>query len=326
MTKLFALATTWWAQALRPWHISAAGAACVIALVGCGTDDAAQAAITPAQVEVHSRQSVGGACDFTGTWAVKFDIPVTWSFNMGISGGSGVIEQWALVTRRMAEDGQAITEEVRPCGSSIPTYRSLAIYGGESYGVSFPDSLFDSGTLPTLMGETHLTGRAPGSSYLTAPLPITLGVNLPNAATMPWPKRTADLTPFVTDSDADGQPGVTAFAREDGDLVLPPVNTSKTHRAHRFHIALRNIIGARGHIVSCDRFEGDAVVPKISGRPAIHSTILGCELTDSSLCSRGQATLANTFQPVYQLADGSRSVMVRVADSTHCAEVRALPF
>lgn len=318
-----------------PLARQACGEICVSAilaltLVACGDEGAGSmmpqaATLETVAHEARAGQMIAAPCDFSGTWAVKFDIPVSWRFNMGISGGSGVIEQWALVTRRMTQ-GQTIEEEVRPCGSAIPTYRSLAIYGGESYGVSFPNSLFDSGDLPTLMGETTLSGRAPGDTYNTAPLPITLGVNLPHADTAPWPKRTTDLTPFVIDSDHDGQPGVTAWAREDGELMLPPVNTSKSHRAHRFHIALRNIIGARGTVVSCDRFEGEAVVPMVSGKPAIHSTILGCELTDSSLCSRGQATLANTFQPAYQLGPNSRSVMVRVADGTSCAEVRDLPF
>lgn len=265
------------------------------------------------------------SCDYAGTWAVKFETPVSWRFNMGIASGTGTIEHWAL-TRRRVVDGHTIEEEVRPCGSTIPTYRALPIYGGEQYGVALPDALFDSGILPTLKGTTWISGDAPGAMYNVSPIPLTLGVNLPHPETDLWPKRMADLTPYLIDTDADGNPGVTTFARDDGDLVLPPVNTSKSHRASRFFIALRNVIGARGKVITCDHFEGTTVVATVGGKPAMASTILGCELSDKSFCSRGQATLANTFQPVYQVSDKSRSVMVRVQDDVTCAQVRAMPF
>lgn len=303
-----------------------AGAHLILAaLLGCGDGSAPTAQATlDGGAPVHE-QALSAACDFSGTWAVKFDIPVAWRFNPGISSGSGTIEQWALVERRVLDD-HTLEEVVRPCGSAIPTYRALAIYGGEEYGVSFPDALFDSGVLPTLTGTTWIGGHSPGNVYDTRPLPLTLGVDLPQASTAHWPKRLAELTPHVVDSDEDGQPGVTAVARQDGSLVLPPVNTTKSRRATKFHIALRNVIGARGKIISCDRFEGSAVVAEVAGKPAISSTILGCELTDSSACSRAQATLANTFQPAYQVGPDSRSVMVRVQDGATCAEVRALTF
>ena len=297
----------------------------LVALWGCGDGPAQmEAAALDTSGPAHE-DALSAACDFSGTWAVKFEIPVAWRFNPGISSGSGTIEQWALVNRRVLDD-QTLEEVVRPCGSAIPTYRALSIYGGEQYGVGFPDALFDSGVLPTLTGTTWIGGQSPGHYYDTRPLPLTLGVDLPEASTAAWPKRVSELAPYIVDSDEDGQPGVTAVAREDGSLVLPPVNTTKSRRATKFHIALRNVIGARGQIVSCDRFEGSAVVAQVGGKPAISSTILGCELTDSSACSRAQATLANTFQPAYQVGEDSRSVMVRVHDEATCAQVRALTF
>lgn len=297
-------------------------------LLGCGDGSLANqepaslaSAVTP---DLHD-QALTESCDFSGTWAVKFHIPVTWRSNIGIDGGTGAIEQWALVTRR-DEDGHILEETVRPCGSVIPTYRSRGIYGGEQYGVGFPDALFDSGSLPTLAASTWLSGRAPGDSYDVPPIPLTLGIDLPSPKDFVWPKLARNLTQYLTDSDNDGQPGVTAYARDDGALVLPPVDMSKSRRARKFHIALRNLIGARGKIISCDRFEGNVIVANVGGKAAIQSTILGCELTDSSPCSGAHATLANTLQPSYQVGEGSRNIMVRVPDSTTCAEVRAQDF
>lgn len=301
----------------------------VLAATSCGEapqppgahNDAVLEARAPGMSQAH----LTAGCDFAGTWAVKFDIDVKWNANMGIQSGSGIIEQWALVTRRMV-DGQTIEESVRPCGSNIPTYRSKAIYGGEEYGVGFPNDLFDTGRLPELLGTTHISGSAPGDTYSIEPIPLTLGVNLPDPHHDVWPKAPADLAPYLTDSDQDGEPGVTAVARDDGTLVLPPMNLQRSNRAKKFYIALRNLIGARGTIISCDRFEGNARVVKLGGKPALNSAILGCELTDANRCSKTMSSLANTFQPAYQVGNGSRSVMVRVGAQTSCPEVRALNF
>jgi hypothetical protein len=299
-----------------------------LALAGfaCGQDGSHPVAdLIAGDAPSQSQALQAEACDFAGVWALKFEIPVSWPANAGITSGQGVIEQWALSERRMVS-GTEIEETFHPCGSAVPTYQALWGYGGERYGVGFADSLFDSGILPALMGRTEVTDLKPGATFSSDNLAIALGAHLPSPQTDPWPRRTSDLTPYLDDSDADGDPGVTVYARDDGDLQLPPVNPFKTRRASHFFLALRNVMGAHGKVVSCDRFEGSTLIPMMQGKPAIASTIVGCRLTDGSLCTKGHATLANTFQPAYHLDAGSRSVMVRVDHATTCAQVRAMNF
>jgi hypothetical protein len=302
------------------------GVGLVALMTACGDDALAPAGLPLADQQGPLRSGItAGSCDLAGTWAMKFEIPVSWRFNLGITSGSGTIEQWALTERRMLND-HTIEETVRFCGSQIPTYQALPIYGGERYGVAFPDALFDEGFLPTLTGHTFVSESQPGAVFASDPLAISLGAELPHPKEDPWPRRTSDLTPYLVDSDQDGQPGVTVWARDDDGLVLPPVSTSKAHRAVKFHLALRNMVGAQGKIIDCDRFEGQAIVPKLGNKVALTSTIIGCELDNGAACSRAQATLANTFQPQYVVGENSRSTMVRVDANTTCAQVRARAY
>lgn len=296
-------------------------------LAACGAyDDGVPASIDSA---VPVRQSVVAAddarCDFSGTWALKFEIPVTWRFNGGVESGGGTIVQWALSERTMADEHH-IEERFTPCGSTVPTYRASSIAGGERYGVAFDDAIFDDGTLATIPGRTWVSQRAPGATFDADAIVIAMGINLPNAAVAPWPKKARDLMAHLVDTDHDGNPGVTMRARDDGPLQLPPVNASKSSRAKEFYLAMRNVMGAQGKVQTCDRFEGNAKIPDLGGAPALSSSVVGCRLTTGELCSRGHADLSNRFQPSYRLAEGSRSTMVRVPSNTTCAQVRAQEF
>ena len=297
------------------------------ALVGaCGSHEASAeaAGLSPGAAAQEATLMAAESCDFSGTWALKFEIPVTWKgFDKGLESGSGTIVQWALSHRRMADDHH-ISEEIVPCGSTIPSYH--ASLGGESYGITFPDALFDGGRLSPIPGRTAVSDRAPGGTFLADPITIEMGVNLPDADTAIWPKEAKTLAGHLVDSDADGNPGVTVQARFDDGLSRPPVNMMRTHRAQEFYLALRDVIGAQGRVVSCDRFEGSTVIPMLGGKPALSSSVVGCRLTTGALCNQAQANLSNRYQPTYRLGDRSRSTMVRLPDQATCAQVRALAF
>src|SRR6478752_5451549 len=106
-------------------------------ITSCGTE---QEATVAAEQPVSA--ALADACNLEGTWGVKFVIPVKWGANMAIQGGAGEIVQWAL-TERKHDGGNAVLDALRPCGSTVPDYKSQALFGGQTFGVRFPNALFD---------------------------------------------------------------------------------------------------------------------------------------------------------------------------------------
>lgn len=298
----------------------------VVSLSGCGSEfDAASTPVKPQTP--HQQQALKQAddCNLDGTWAFKFVIPVKWAGNSGVQGGTGVLTQWARAVR-VHTDSTLMVDQIQACGSTVPNYQSRSLWGGETFGTHFPDALYDSGYLPSIELKTKLSGSKPGDTYESEILPIQLGLNLPDPLHDAWPKDTAAMLPFVIDSDRDGKPGISVETIEGNGAVHPPVNYNRRRRAAKFHLGVRDLIGSKGSIVSCDRLEGTVVIPEENGAPALQSRILGCEIEDGSPCSKGELTLANMFQPPYQIDGEPKAFLVRVADNTPCSAIRAMDF
>lgn len=295
-------------------------------LSGCGSELDTQSSSVDVQT-AHQQQTLEQAdsCNLTGTWAFKFVIPVKWSGNSGVQGGTGFLTQWARAVRVHA-DATHMVDQIQACGSTVPNYQSRTLWGGETFGTHFPDALYDSGNLPSVELKTQLSGSNPGDTYESEIMPIQLGLNMTDPLHDAWPKDAAALMPFVVDSDQDGKPGISVETLEGNGVVHPPVNYNRRRRAAKFHIAVRDLIGSKGTLASCDRLEGSVVIPEENGAPALQSRILGCEIEDGSPCSKGELTLANMFQPPYQIDGEAKAILVRVADNTPCSAIRAMDF
>ncbi len=286
---------------------------------------ACQGGAAPAQplpaAPLHSALQADGRCDFSGTWAIRFIIPVKWSGNMGVRPGQGNIVQHLKSSRQA--DGHSLTDALQLCGSEVPDYETTAIAGSEHFGVRFPDSLFDNNNLPGATLRATISAPMPGGSYETELIAIQLGVALDDPRQDIWPHTFRDLHKVV-DADNDGNPGITVnFAHTQG-YALPPTNFSRTARARQIFSAVRNVASSAGNIVSCDRFEGEAYIPHINGAFAINAHALGCIKENGSHCSGSETALLDRYEPTYAANGVATVVMQRVDAAATCASIRAM--
>jgi hypothetical protein len=288
-----------------------------ISLMACGASqaDLSLAGSSPA---AHPLQT---ACNFTGTWAIRFEIPVQWPASVAVEAGSGTVYQWAKVERQ--HRGTQLHDVVSVCGTRVPDSRAREEFNRELYGIDFPDSLFDGGRLPTTKLVTTLTGQGPGDAFTMGGIAVSLGLDMPQAATAVWPGRARDLR--TLDTDGDGHPGITLWARLLPPYSAPPVNVFRTKHAAKFYVALRNVVqSGSGKIDSCDAMSGTAVIPVIGNKAALNSHIVGCQRTDGRACSLSEAEMVDRAQSGYNLAGAAKLSMRRVAPQTSCAQIRAL--
>ena len=290
---------------------------------------------SPSDVGVDSVDSTGGGtddsqsdaanCDFSGTWATRLVIDVSW-VPQGIMGvilapGSGQITQWLLSTRTV--QGSMTTDMATVCGIALPDFMGTQVAGGEKYGIEFPDAMFDSGNLPTFTFTGALAGSGPGGTFTTSSTAVLLGLTLSNPTTAPWP---ATITTEV-DSDQDGKPGVTAYASQDAgysNIQVDPFGG----RGDRVYLAIRQVTSVTGNVLDCDSMAGTVNIPQIadgSGTPkyAIDSHVIGCRLLgDAGDCSPGQTTFVDTTQPVFSPSGATTFASVRVGNDATCATAR----
>ena len=277
-------------------------------------------------------------CDFGGTWGVKITIAVNWIpqgiTSVFIAPGNGSIEQWVKTTRVQTGNTTAETEVV--CGIKLPDFSGTNFVGGETYGVRFPDTLFDAVTpdggwrsrLQPFTTTGTLSDSTPNATYTTAATAALIGLTLPNATTATWP---AAITTAI-DSDQDGNPGVTiamATGATHGGGVYSnvPVDLSAT-RANELYVAIRQVTSLSGAASDCDHMSGTASIPKIpatpTGKYAIDSHIIGCGLVAGGNCSPAQAGFADGTQPVFSPTGTSVFSSVRVPGTATCASIRQL--
>jgi hypothetical protein len=288
-----------------------------VSLTACG---AAPVQVSDAQ-SIDSAQTLQDACNFTGTWAIRFEIPVQWPASVAVEAGSGTVYQWAKVERQ--HHGMALHDAVSVCGTRVPDSRAREEFNRELYGIDFPDSLFDSGKLPTTTMATTLAGQRPGDAFAMGGITVTLGLDMPQADTAVWPSRARDLR--TLDTDGDGHPGITLWARQAPPYSGPPVNVFRTKHAAKFYVALRNVVQrGSGKIDSCDAMSGTAIIPVIGNKAALNSHIVGCQRTDGKACSLSEADMVDKAQSGYNLAGAAKLTMRRVTPQTSCAQIRAM--
>jgi hypothetical protein len=264
-------------------------------------------------------------CDFKGTWGSRLTIDVNWA-PQGIVGvilapGSGQIRQWIKTTRM--QSGNTSTETTVVCGAALPDFQGTQIAGAETYGVRFPNTLFDSGFLSSFTITGTLSGSTPGATYSTAPAAALLGLTMTNPDTDPWP---ATVTTAV-DTDQDGNPGVTVHVAQANGYSDVPVDFLKTQRANRLFVVIRQVTKINATFSDCDHLSGTVSIARIpnsaSGKYAIDSHIVGCSLTQgNTMCDSTQTNFVDATQPVFTPTGPSDFTSMRMPNGATCATVR----
>ena len=205
------------------------------------------------------------------------------------------------------QHGTALEDTTVVCGIDLPDFQGTQVVAGETYGVIFPDSLFDGTYLPTFQVDATVTSSAPGATYSASASAALLGLTMANPTTDPWP---ATVT-TATDPDKDGTPGVTVNAAQ-GPVAPPgdagsysyiPVGIPAPFQpvvvADKLHLAIRQVTEVTGTVVDCDHVSGTVTIPEIAGQYAINSHVIGCELIDGGDCTDTQASFVDNTQPVF---------------------------
>jgi hypothetical protein len=275
------------------------------------------------------------ACDFSGTWATLVTVDVSWApagLNIQtfvLAPGTGTIKQWVKATR--VQQGTKLVDTTVVCGIELPDFRGTQVVAGQTYGVVFPDSLFDDGGLPTFEIDETVSRSSTGATFTASASAALLGLTMANPTTDPWP---ATVT-TATDPDGDGTPGVTVDVAQG---PLPPTDDGGVYAsipvaipapfqpivvAQRLHLAIRQVTEVRGTVVDCDHVSGTASIPQIAGAYAINSHVVGCDVLDGGACMDTQASFVDNTQPVFTPSGATSFTSMRLPPGTTCATVRS---
>jgi hypothetical protein len=276
-----------------------------------------------------------GSCDFTGTWGSLLTVDVSWApqgLNIQtfiLAPGSGTIKQWIKGVR--VQHGTSLEDTTVVCGIELPDFHGTQVVAGQTYGVLFPDSLFDNMYLPSFDVDAVVTSSAPGAKYSASSTAALLGLTMANPTTDPWP---ATVT-TATDPENDGTPGVTVSAAEGlpaqgdgGPYSYFPVGIPAPFQpvvfANKLHLAIRQVTTVTASVVDCDHISGRVSIPQIAGQYAIDSHVIGCELLEGGLCTDTQAAFVDNTQPVFTPSGATTFQSLRLPPGATCASVRSM--
>jgi hypothetical protein len=272
------------------------------------------------------------ACDFNGTWGSRITIEVSWA-PQGLNGiilasGTGQIRQWVEGVR--VQNGTTLSDSSVVCGIQLPDFKETTIAGGETYGVKFPDSLFDTDILPGFTVTAGLTGLSPGATYSTTTTAVLLGLTMANPTVDPWPATVTTRD----DMDHDGKPGVTAGVAQGAPYSDIPTEIpgllQQPARAVQLYLAIRQVTVATATVTDCKDMTGTVLIPQIQSKYAIDSHVLGCALADGGDCSvdtssssSSQASFIDNSQPIFTPSGVTNFQSKLMAPDAGCADVRA---
>jgi hypothetical protein len=266
--------------------------------------------------------SQGLECDTSGTWALKVSLPIKWPATFVLQGGNGVISNWVKTTA--VQTGTDIKNTAKVCGLDIPPYQATSGFGGEKYGVTFPDATFELPTMPTISFNGTLSSKDVGATFTTSAVAALIGATMTNPATDAWPSAVAALV--AADADGDSKPGISGDSRQGAGFFNPPVNVARSQRANHIYTAFRQVMTATGTVKSCSRIEGTAQIAVINNKPAIDSHVLGCRRVDGVECTASEFKLLDSAAPTYSPDGTVKITMVKVPEATNCADIRAMQF
>jgi hypothetical protein len=265
-------------------------------------------------------------CNLSGPWALKVAVQVTWQGTTILAAGGGTVDVWALM--QGTQTGDSIATTVLPCGIGLPDFDGPAIAGPPIYGVAFPDSLFDGTFLTATASSLTVSSSAPGAT-LTSPAEANLlGITLADPTTAAWPGLAAAQAAEV-DTDADGNPGVTALSKYGNGAVrtendggtyssIPAIGTGigGIGTADELYMALRSVIALSGTLTSCTQASGPATVSHFD------SHALGCHLVGGGNCSSSQSSFVDNNSPTFAVTSATFAAQMLTNTGT-CPNVRA---
>jgi hypothetical protein len=282
-----------------------------------------------------SSDAAPGTCDFNGTWGSLLTIDVNWmpaGLNLQafiLAPGVGTIRQWIKGTR--VQQGNQLEDTTVVCGIDLPDFQGTQVAGSQTYGVVFPDSLFDGMGLPSFQVQETVTSPGPGATFTASASAALLGLTMANPTTDPWP---ATIT-TATDPDHDGTPGVTVNAAVGvvgaGDAGLysdipvgVPAPFQPVAVANQLQVVVRQVTAVTGTVADCDHVAGTVSIPEVAGVYAINSHVIGCELVDGGACSDAQASFVDNTQPVFTPSGKTTFASARMPAGATCATVRQM--
>jgi hypothetical protein len=262
-------------------------------------------------------------CDLTGPWALRVDVQVTWPSTLVLAAGSGTVSLWALVTE--TQTGDSVASTVLPCGILLPPFAGPSFAGSPTFGVTFPNALFDGTYLTASSTTLTLSGSTPGATYTSPAEANMLGIAFANPTTASWPDMATAQADQV-DMDMDGNPGVTA----NSDVGQPLPNDGGTYSqipvgalgpyADQLYMAIRAVVALNGTLTSCTAASGPANVSHLDNHT------LGCHLAAGGTCSSSgalsQAAFVDTNSPVFTVSSATFEAQALTTSDT-CPNVRA---
>ncbi len=270
-----------------------------------------------------------GACDFNGTWGTEITIDVSWQpqgiNEIALAPGTGQIKQWIKADRH--QSGTALSDDTDVCGIVLPDFAGSVL--NETYGIRFPNSLFDDGYLQPFTANSALSKLMPGAMFSTTTTAVLMGISLQQPTVDPWP----GVVTTSVDKDQDGKPGVTADVAEGpGYSNIPaefPPLFQQLARASSVYLAIRQVSVVTATVTDCDDMTGTVSIPPIATpdggtKPGIDSHVLGCALADGGGdCSPTQAAFLDNTQPVFTPTGATAFKSIRMKPGASCADVRA---
>jgi len=290
---------------------------------GGGGDASANDATSNADAANEASTDAGSGCDLTGTWGAKVIVNVSWGGGTSLlTADTGNVELWGLL--QGTQSGTTVSGTLQPCGIETPDFQSGLL--GETYGTTFPDSLFDHTPpyIPSISSTVTLSGTAPGASYTTPKQAILLGIALTDPTGV-WPNLGQAQADQV-DMDQDSKPGVTADAKtgatgEGGTYSYPPLALpglfTPPPRADRLYMALRAVAAFNGTLVSCTQASGAASVASLDDH------IIGCHVQGATTdCTSNETTFVDQNRPVFTV-NSATFTTTKLSAGAACPDVRA---
>lgn len=270
--------------------------------------------------------SGSGGCDNNVTHATSGNhivAEVTWPGNTGIEAGSGQVHIW---TRAVLDFGApdpgtgqiAATGEVTPCGSVIPALTKTGIAGGGMVQTVIPDDVWDKSGMPKFPATGSLSGFDVGATIEMDPVVSLVGLTMSNPDG-PWPSSASQIT--AVDHDGDGQPGILAKPRTDGQFTAPPTSLLEAlnpngKRAIEVYVVTRTKVQLGGTRDTCTSAAGSATVYLFD------SHVVGCKRNDGGICTQAESDFIDQNQPKFTVQSATYT-MVQLAEGATCADVRA---
>ena len=281
------------------------------------------------------------SCNLTGTFATLIEMDVQWPdvpvpdlpiTIIALDGGSGTVTAWAI--RRHTQNGTTLEVEEQACGAISPDVCSPLL--SETYADGSSTDVWDLATMPRAKATFQLGDvPEPGDPYVGPVETSLVGLSLEDP-TGPWPETFQDPGITWTDPDGDGEPGLTAYPRADGEIssacnypyAAPPVPTETLDsRAVAAFGATRAQVQYQGVIDDCDAISGSVGGPGPGGMPLQEARAIGCVKDTGGNCNEEEtAALDATDEDTAQQVLATRFWMMRVPDNVTCADVRGMTF